>query len=86
MFYHLILLCFHRQHNCTFLDNIIVFWLADPDRTPRFEPDHHQEDIPSPIERLVKNEKDRKAKIAAFVEPLAKFHAMDLFNIRYYVS
>ena len=65
------------------LDSVIMF--ADPIPVPGVEPDHHQ-DIPNPIDRLVQREKDHKIRVDTFSNPMAKFHAMDLFDINYYVS
>ena len=42
--------------------------------------------IPNPIDRIVQREKDRKAKLSSFKHPMAKVHAMDLFDIRYQLT
>ena len=62
-----------------------VFRFVDPVPVSEVEPDHRQ-DIPNLIERLVQREKDCKLRVGAFSHPMAKFHAMDIFDIRYHVS
>ena len=62
-----------------------VFGFADPITVSEVEPDQNQ-DIPNSIDRLVHREKDCKLRVGAFSHPMAKFHAMDLFDIKYHVS
>ena len=62
-----------------------VFGFADPITVSEVELDHNQ-DIPNPIDRLVQREKDCKVRVGAFNHPMVKFHAMDLFDIKYQVS
>ena len=62
-----------------------VFRFADPVPVSEVEPDHHL-DIPNPVDRLVQREKDHKLRVGAFSHPMAKFHAMDLFDIKYHVA
>ena len=62
-----------------------VFRFADPVPVSGVDPDHHL-DLPNPIDRLVQREKDHKLRVDAFSHPIAKFHAMDLFDIKYHLS
>ena len=59
-----------------------VFGFAEPITVSEDIPDQNL-DIANPVDRLVQREKDHKVKLSAFSHPMAKFHAMDLFDIRY---
>ena len=62
-----------------------VFGFGDPITGSEVEPNQNQ-NIPNPIDRLVQREKDCKVRVGALNHPMAKFHAMDLFDINYQVS
>ena len=62
-----------------------VFGFAKPIAVSEVIP-HQNLDIANYLDRLVQREKDRKVKLSAFSHPMAKFHAMDLFDIRYQLT
>ena len=59
-----------------------LFGHAEPIRLSEVDP-HAGHDMTNPIDRLIRRERDRMQMMSSQSNPIAKVHAMDLFDIRY---
>ena len=59
-----------------------IFGRAEPIIVSEVDP-HAGHDMSNPLDRIIKREKDRMQMMRSLDNPVAKVHAMDLFDIGY---